>query len=154
RGSEVAIQWIASEFAKAGVKPAVGDSFLQQIAMIEFRNDRKESCIIFNKQREAITSLFLDDITLHAPVVFAGFGITAPEFEYDEYAGLDARGKIVLVFEHEPQEDDPHSRFNGTGNTRYAAAHVKILNAQRHGAVAVLLANEPNRKHPTNAERS
>src|SRR5262249_32254859 len=41
-----------------------------------------------------------------------------------------------------------------TGNTRHAAAHRKTLNAQRHGAIAVLLANEPNRKHPTNAERS
>lgn len=153
RGSEVAIQWIASEFAKAGLKPAAGNSFLQEFALMEFRVDRSESCVIIGPRREAATSLFPNDVTVRAPVVFAGFGITAPEFGYDDYAGLDARGKIALVFDHEPQEDDPRSVFNGTGNTRHAAAHVKILNAQRHGAVAVLLMNEPNRKHPTGAER-
>jgi peptidase M28-like protein/PA domain-containing protein len=86
-------------------------------------------------------------------VVFAGFGITAPELGYDDYKGLDANGKIVLVFDHEPQEDDPASIFNGKGNTRYATTRVKLLNAQKHGAVAVLVVAEPNRKHPTNAER-
>jgi hypothetical protein len=154
RGSEVAIQWIASEFAKAGLKPAAGNSFLQEFALIEFRLDRNKSCVIIGSRREPVTSLFPNDVTVRAPVVFAGYGITAPEFHYDDYAHVDARGKIALVFEHEPQEDDPRSVFNGTGNTRHASSHVKILNAQRHGAVAVLLASEPNRKHPTNAERS
>lgn len=60
------------------------------------------------------------------------------------YAGLDATGKVVLIFEHEPQENDPKSIFNGTGNTRYATSRVKLLNAQRHGAVAVLMVAEPN----------
>jgi hypothetical protein len=154
RGSEVAIQWIASEFAKAGLKPAAGNSFLQEFALIEFRVDRDKSCVIIGSRREPATSPFPNPVTVRAPVVFAGYGITAPEFHYDDYTGLDARGKIALVFEHEPQEDDPRSVFNATGNTRHASAHVKILNAQRHGAVAVLLASEPNRKHPTNAERS
>ena len=86
-------------------------------------------------------------------MVFAGYGITAPELGYDDYAGTDVRGKIVVVFDHEPQEDDPRSIFNGTGNTRYATSRVKLLNAQAHGAVAVVLAPEPNRKHLTNAER-
>ena len=46
-------------------------------------------------------------------VIFAGFGITAPELDYDDYARIDAHGKIVLVFNHEPQEDDAKSIFNG-----------------------------------------
>ena len=92
------------------------------------------------------------DVT--APVVFAGFGITAPELGYDDYKGLNAKGKIVLLFDHEPQEDDARSIFNGTGNTRYATTRVKVLNAQAHGAVAVVVVAEPNRKHLTNAERS
>ena len=49
-----------------------------------------------------------------------GYGITAPELRYDDYQGIDAHGKIVLLFDHEPQETDPNSIFNGTGNTRYA----------------------------------
>ena len=63
-------------------------------------------------------------------MVFAGFGITAPRFNYDDYAGLDARGKIVLVFDHEPQENDPDSIFNGIGNTTASNIRLKVLNAQ------------------------
>ena len=97
---------------------------------------------------------FKDDFDVTAPVVFAGYGITAPELGYDDYQGIDVKGKIVLIFDHEPQEDDPKSIFNGTGNTRYATSRVKLLTAQAHGALAVLLVAEPNRKHLTNAERS
>jgi hypothetical protein len=86
-------------------------------------------------------------------LVYAGYGITAPELGYDDYAKVDVRGKIVLVMEHEPQEDDARSIFNGTGNTRYATSRVKLLNAQRHGAVAVLLMPEPNAKHVSAAKR-
>ena len=57
------------------------------------------------------------------------------------------------MFDHEPQEDNPASRFNGAGNTRHATSRVKALNAQAHGAIAVLVIPEPNRKHPSNAER-
>ena len=59
----------------------------------------------------------------------------------------------MVVFDHEPQEADPRSIFNGRGNTRYATIRVKALNAQAHGALAVLLAPEPNRTHLTNQER-
>ncbi len=86
-------------------------------------------------------------------MVFAGFGITAPELKYDDYQNIDAHGKVVLIFDHEPQETDPHSIFNGTGNTRYATSRVKVLNAQAHAAIAVIIVAEPNRKHPSNQER-
>src|SRR5207245_5221351 len=87
---------------------------------------------------------YRSDVDVTADVVFAGFGITAPELHYDDYQGIDARGKIVLIFDHEPQETDPGSIFNGTGNTRYATTRVKALNAQAHGAVALLIMSEPN----------
>jgi hypothetical protein len=54
------------------------------------------------------------------------------------------KGRVVLVFNHEPQEDDEHSIFNGRGNTRYANVHAKMANAAAHGAIAVLLAPDPN----------
>jgi hypothetical protein len=93
-------------------------------------------------------------LSITAPVVFSGYGITAPEYHYDDYAGIDARGKIVLAFDHEPQETNARSVFNGTGHTRHAASRVKLENARRHGAVALLLANEPLRKHPGTFEAS
>jgi hypothetical protein len=164
-GDEAAVQWIASEFAKAGLVPLVTDaggkkSFLQPVPLIEYRPDRKASFLALNRggsekkwQFPDMLGGYHDNVDLSAPVVFAGYGITAPELHYDDYQGIDAQGKIVLVFDHEPQETDPHSNFNGTGNTRYATTRVKALNAQAHGAIAILIVAEPNRKHPSNQER-
>jgi Peptidase family M28/PA domain len=153
RGSEVAIQWIADEFAKSGLKPAAGDSFLQPVPLVEYKMDRERSFLKLRVHGEEQT-FHAPDATVNYPndgvykgsVVFAGFGITAPELHYDDYAGLDARGKIVLIFNHEPQEDDENSIFNGKGNTRYANARAKMMNAQRHGAIALMIAPDPNHK--------
>jgi hypothetical protein len=153
RGSEVAIQWIASEFSKAGLKPAFGESFLQPVPLVEYKMDRENTSLKL-RMHGAEQTLHAPDATGNYPndgvykgrVVFAGFGITAPELRYDDYAGIDARGKIVLVFNHEPQEDDANSIFNGKGNTRYANARAKMMIAQRHGAVALLIAPDPNHK--------
>jgi hypothetical protein len=159
-GDEVAIQWIASEFAKAGLQPAANGSFLQPVDLIEYRGDREHSYVALKRGGSEKQWKFPDafgsyraDVDITADVVFAGFGITAPELHYDDYQGIDTRGKIVLIFDHEPQENDPTSIFNGTGNTRYATGRVKILNAQEHGAVGVLIVAEPNRNHPSNQER-
>jgi len=94
------------------------------------------------------TVSFARDLRISAPVVFVGYGISAPEYSYDDYAGIDAAGKIVLAFDHEPQENDARSIFNGTGHTLHAGRSMKIANARRHGAVAVLIASEPLRLHP------
>src|SRR5690348_3677316 len=159
-GDEVAIQWIASEFAKAGLQPAANDSYLQPVELIEYHSDREHSYVALKRGGSEKQWKFPDaygayhaDVDVTGDVVFAGFGITAPELHYDDYQGIDAHGKIVLIFDHEPQETDPNSIFNGTGNTRCATGRVKILNAQAHGAVGVLIAAEPNRKHPSNQER-
>ena len=160
-GSEVAVQFIAAEFAKAGLTPASGRSFLQPVPLIEYLPDLQHTQLTLRRGATAERYAFLEDfvgffprdIEVEAPVVFAGFGITAPQFHYDDYAGLDARGKIVLVFDHEPQEADAASIFNGVGNTTAANVRLKVLNAQRHGAVGALIVGEPNRKHPSNLER-
>src|SRR5947209_8245317 len=159
-GDDAAAQWVASEFAKAGLKPAAAGSYLQPVPLIEFRADRTRSFVGMErggagkqwKFPEAYGT-FPRDVDLSAEAVFAGFGITAPELRYDDYEGIDAKGKIAIIFDHEPQETDARSIFNGTGNTRYATTRVKVLNAQAHGAVGVLIVAEPNRKHPSNQER-
>jgi len=128
RGDEAAIQFIAAEFAKAGLKPAIGDSFLQPVPLVEYRIDRERSALTV--RRSGATKQYrygmgfsgggARETTVQGAVVFAGYGITAPEFGYDDYAGIDVKGKAVLVFDHEPQENDPQSVFNGIGNTRHA----------------------------------
>ncbi len=165
RGSEIAVQWIASEFGKASLKPiATGPdgkpSYLQPVPLWQFLPDRSTSGITIHQNSGAKSFVspdafgnYPEKVNLTAPVVFGGYGITAPELHYDDYANLDATGKIVLVFDHEPQETDAHSIFNGKGSTRYAITRVKALNAQAHGAVALLVVGEPNRKHISNQER-
>lgn len=159
-GDDVAIQWVVSEFTKAGLRPAADGSFLQAVPLVEFRNDRTQSYVALKRGATEKQWKFPDaygsfpkDVDVTAAVVFAGFGITAPELDYDDYRNVDAHGKIVLIFDHEPQETDPKSIFNGTGNTRYATTRVKVQNAQAHGAAGVLIVAEPNRKHPSNQER-
>jgi peptidase M28-like protein/PA domain-containing protein len=159
-GDDVAIQWIALEFAKAGLQPAFDGTFLQPVELIEYRGDRAQSFVGLRRsggekqwRYPDILGAYKADVDVTADVVFAGYGITAPELNYDDYQGIDAHGKIVLIFDHEPQESDSHSIFNGTGNTRYATTRVKVLNAQAHGAVGVLIVAEPNRRHPSNQER-
>jgi len=165
-GDDEAANWVAEQFQKAGLQPAALDadgkrSYLQPFTLVEFRADRSSSSVTMTRAGKTTEwhapqafGAFKHSVDINAPVVFAGYGITAPELGYDDYKGLDAKGKIVLLFDHEPQEDDPQSVFNGTGNTRYATTRVKVLNAQAHGAVAVVVVAEPNRKHLTNAERS
>jgi hypothetical protein len=142
------------------LQPLANGSFLQPVDLFEYRGDREHSYVALvrggNEKQWKFPDAFggfRSDVDVTAAVVFAGFGITAPELHYDDYQGIDAHGKIVLIFDHEPQETDRASIFNGTGNTRYATGRVKILNAQAHGAVGVLIVAEPNRKHPSNQER-
>jgi hypothetical protein len=155
RGSEVAIQWIASEFAKAGLKPAAGDSYLQRVPIIEFTADRALTSLTLVHDGKSqtftgidATSAFANEVKGSGSVVFAGFGISAPELNYDDYAGIDAKGKIVLIFNHEPQEADPNSIFKGIGNSRYANNNYKLFNAQRHGAIALVTMADPGHQGP------
>ncbi|MFC4527828.1 M20/M25/M40 family metallo-hydrolase [Dyella halodurans] len=163
-GDDAAAQWVASEFAKAGLKPIATDaqghpSYLLAVPLVEYRPDAEATRLTLKRagkntdwKNPDVSGAYPEDRDVDAPVVFAGYGITAPELGYDDYAGLDVKGKVVVVFDHEPQETDAHSIFNGTGNTRYATGYVKVLNAQEHGAVAVLIAPEPNHNHPSAQE--
>ena len=76
------------------------------------------------------------------PLVFVGYGITAPKIDYDDYAGIDAKGKAVVVLRHEPQQNDEHSVFDGKADSQYAPIARKVSNAYEHGAEAVLLVTD------------
>ena len=86
---------------------------------------------------------FSSNGTLTAPVVFAGYGISAPGYDYDDYAGLDVRDKVVLVLSNEPGELDSTSRFDGTVNTPFAELRTKAISAREHGALGLLVVNGP-----------
>ena len=79
--------------------------------------------------------------TFAGALVFAGYGITAAEYQYDDYAGLDVKDKIVLIWRFEPQQNDPKSRFDGRNDTAHSQLVNKGINAKMHGAKAVILIN-------------
>jgi hypothetical protein len=168
-GADLAARYIAAAFDKAGLAPAATDGgYLQQFPLIATLTPPPAVSRVADGPDHARTSLAVvrdgslrefrlgvdyragtwRSLNLSAPLAFVGYGITGPEYGYDDYAGMDVAGKIVLAFDHEPQERDPRSIFNGTGHTRYAnSSRVKVEIAQRHGAIALIIVSEPLRKH-------
>ncbi len=80
----------------------------------------------------------------NARLIVAGFGITAPEYNYDDYKGLDAKGAVVIVIRGEPSVKDTAKGFRGIEQTRHASTREKVVNARRHGAAGVLVVDSPS----------
>jgi hypothetical protein len=79
-------------------------------------------------------------------VAFAGYGITAPELNYDDYAGLDVRGKIALVMTHEPQETNEQGPFRRPEAFHYTQVRHKVINAREHGATGIIIVPDPHHR--------
>lgn len=154
-GARMAVDYIAKGFREAGLEPCCQGSYLQEFTLMAPLADPAKSSVTYEGTRLTFTGSFKAAVDLKAPMVFAGYGITAPEYKYDDYAGIDARGKVVVMLEREPREADPKAKFLGTGLTKQMAARIKRLNAQAHGAVAVLVLPSPkSTAAPSMSERA
>jgi len=156
-GANIAAAYIRAEFARARLSAAAGNSYYQEFPLVEAvpLSPPQSSLVLVTGGRRTVLQpgkdfrgSFGSDVRVTAPLVFAGYGITAPEYRYDDYAGVNVRGKVAVVFNHEPREADPRSPFRGTGLTRHANIRPKVMNAAAHGAVALLLLSEPKSLHP------
>jgi hypothetical protein len=145
---EKAAQYIASQFKGDGLKSLDGRNYLQPFEITTSAklggNNRLEIAAGPNVEslesgREFIPINFSSRATATGGLVFAGYGITAPEYNYDDYAGLDVKGKFVIVLAHEPQEYDEKSVFQGKIYTTHSEQYSKAANARKHGAAGVLL---------------
>ncbi len=157
---EKAADFIAHQFQSFGLKPAVGKSYLQPFTVTVNAHLGPDNAVSVDEagQKSALKPnadyvpySFSSSGKFSGPVVFAGYGITAADYHYDDYAGLDVRGKVVLILRHEPQENDPKSVFDGKELTQHSAFAMKAANAKMHGARAVLLINDIY-SHPTTAD--
>lgn len=150
RGIELAAQYIAKQFAAYGLQPA-GDAgtFFQKfrvsvgVKMVDGNRLRLNDDTL-RSGRDFAPINFSANGAVSGEVVFAGFGISAPEIGYDDYAGLDAAGKIVLVLTREPRERDQDSPFRDPSAYRYTEVRYKLLNARNHGARGVLVVDPPD----------
>jgi hypothetical protein len=98
----------------------------------------------FKIKQDFVPIYFTSNSQISAPIVFAGYGITAPEYGYDDYEDIDVKDKVVFIFTHEPQEKDSTSVFDGKEETEYSKLFEKAMNAKAHGAVGMIVVTDPN----------
>ena len=151
---EKAARYIARQFKQFGLRPAGGRGYMQAFPMsvnihpgpgnsVEYATNGTR--IDLKAAEEFNPSNLSSSGEASAQVAFAGYGITAPEYHYDDYAGLDVKGKWALVLRHEPQEFDEKSVFAGRNYTEHAQFSTKAANAKLHGAKGVILVGDlPN----------
>ena len=150
RGSDIAAEYIATQFALDGLR-AAGDqgSYFQEVPMVRITTLPDTTASLAPKNGEPLQLKNLDDFVIHnetqtdvadidAPIVFVGYGITAPEYKWDDYKGVDLKGKVALLFVNEPTSDDPKF-FKGKALTYYGRWTYKYEETARHGAVAALI---------------
>ena len=158
---EKAAGFIRDQFHSMNLKPLSGASYYQDFEVttsarlgprnqLKYSDGREKQTL--KSQQDFVPLNLSSEGKITGEVVFAGYGITAPEYNYDDYAGLDATGKIVLVLRHEPQEFDDQSVFGGKSYTAHSQTVNKAVNAKMHGAKAVLLVNDMA-AHPNDADQ-
>ncbi len=148
-GAERAARYVVRAFKAAGLEApsdhpaylqtfefAIGVELGRENRLVLQHGDRRVTVFEPGRDFVPLAGSLADRVV--QPVVFAGYGISAPEMEYDDYAGLDVRGKVVMVLRYGPGGDDPAGRFGGFLSERYKAA-----TAAAHGARAILFVNGP-----------
>jgi Predicted aminopeptidases len=151
RGGNLAAKYIATEFALDGLKPGGDDgTYLQWINFVGMKViPEQTSFALVPKKGNAIDLKFADDYTVQngkltpsidvdAPIVFVGYGVTAPEFGWNDYAGVDVKGKVILCIVGDPPSNDPKF-FGGKALTYYGRWTYKFEQAARMGAVGALI---------------
>ncbi len=158
-GIELAAQYIAEAFAEAGLETRLfNDTPFQTFKIplgvslgdkesnwleITTALPRKTAVTTTHQLGESFRPLGIgDSATTSGRLAFVGYGITAPDKAYDDYAGLNTEGLVVMMIRKEPSGPEADKRFEGSKNTRHAYFETKIKNAADHGAVAVLLIND------------
>ena len=153
RGGDLAAEYIATQFAEYGLKPA-GDhgSYMQKVPLVGITTLPETQFSLVPKQGEPMNLKPLDEYVafdqtqqpqseVDADIVFVGYGIEAPEYNWDDYKGVDVRGKVLLMLVNEPPSDDPKF-FKGKALTYYGRWTYKYEEAARKGAVGVMLVHQ------------
>lgn len=148
KGLTLAEHLIEQRFKEAGLAPAGTDGYAQAFTLTTGAKLKGDNHLAFTSEnskgelklnQEFVPFSFSASGSVIAPVVFAGYGASADEFNYDDYSNIDVKDKIVVLLRYEPP------KFSGNGArseyTRHAALITKAINARNHGAKAVVLVN-------------
>jgi len=153
-GERRTVEYIEQQFLEAGLQPVNG-SFRQSVPLVEITAALSNSYLRFSHGAAALDLAFGDDMVVGtrrvqqavsvagSEVVFVGYGIVAPEYGWDDYAGLDMRGKTALILVNDPgfATGDP-ALFRGRAMTYYGRWMYKFEEAARQGAAAAIIVHE------------
>jgi Tol biopolymer transport system component len=143
KGIEIAADYIESRLKSLGLKPAFDTSYRQPFP-VKTGVALGKANFLTGVADDAWSPLgFSSSGDVKGAVVFAGYGISAPTIGYDDFAGVDVKGKVVLMLRYEPQEKDDASPFDGRRPSRWSAMRYKVLQARERGATAVIFATGP-----------
>lgn len=159
-GGRKAGEYIAQIFQKYGLKPGGDDgSYYQQFPAQDLIGlqgmailGENNSMTITQASNQALAYELYEDFVpmgfsgsnqVEAPLVFAGYGITAPEYNYDDYKDLDVKDKIVMLLRYEPQEKESQGAFAGPRYTKHAWLATKTKQAVTHGALGIIMVTGP-----------
>jgi Zn-dependent M28 family amino/carboxypeptidase len=153
-GEPITIAYLATELEKIGFTPAFGESWFQNVPMVEITS-RVNGKVTVTAGPEKISLTAPDDIAVESPsmkqlvelveipMIFCGFGIVAPEYGRNDYAGLDVRGKCAVVLVNDPGlYTGDTTLFKGREMTYYGRWTYKYEEAARQGATAILIVHE------------
>ena len=150
KGEEKTVDYLVNQYKKLGLKPAFGDSYTQAVPLAKITPKNISSLKIggldFSAGSEftARTQRIVNDYSLaNSEVIFVGYGINAPEYNWNDYAGLDVKGKTVVMLVNDPgfASKDPEL-FQGNAMTYYGRWTYKYEEAARQGAEAVFIIHE------------
>ena len=150
-GEKKTLQYLETQFRELGLEPGNGDSYLQEVPMVEITSNT-DSIMHVKSPRGSFTLRGFHDYVISSPrtdsaikwqnepLVFAGFGIVAPEYNWNDYEGLDVKDKIVVVLVNDPGfGGDDSSFFKGNTMTYYGRWTYKFEEAARQGAKGCLV---------------
>jgi Zn-dependent M28 family amino/carboxypeptidase len=154
-GEDKTVAFLVDQFKKLGLKPGNGDSYVQQVPLVELTplaaptlsvtgRDGRGKSLTFSKDMVIWSPRFAPEASLQkSELIFVGYGIVAPEYQWNDYAGLDVHGKTVVVLVNDPGygSKDPKV-FKGNAETYYGRWTYKLEEAARQGAAGVLLVHD------------
>ena len=153
-GEEKTINYLAEQFKVLGLKPANGDSYFQDVPLMKIYSDKsmtfnvyqgsKKSTLVFSQDYVGGTPQTKDFIKFeNSDMIFIGYGINSPEFKWNDYEGLDVKGKTVVMLVNDPGYATSDSTlFDGKSMTYYGRWTYKFEEAARQGATAAIIIHE------------
>lgn len=154
-GEERTIKYLEEQFKKSGLKPGNGDSYLQEIPFVKITTDLNSITAVIKSKNETLnlsvpkdfvvgTTRVVDNTSLkNSEMIFAGYGIVAPEYNWNDYAGLNVKGKTVVVLVNDPGfATGDKNLFNGNAMTYYGRWTYKFEEAARQGAAGLIIIHE------------